>query len=90
MNRARNPVSHEDLADRLDRGDDKFAAIEQRLQAIEEKQDRTNELLEAWVAVKGTGSFIIWLGKVFGGWAVILTALAAATKFRLWTAFGGN
>lgn len=84
-----DPVTHEDIANRLDRGDDKFHAIERRLSAIEEKQDRTNEILEAWVAVKGTGNFIIWWGKVMAGGVVILTGLLAIAKFKLLGIFGG-
>lgn len=89
MGMSRAPVSHEDIAERLDRGHIKFGFIEARLAAIEEKQDRTNEMLEAWVAVKGTGGFIIWAGKVVGGWMVIAAATLSILKFKLWTIFGG-
>ena len=92
----RQPVSHEDIADRLDRGDGKFVLIEARLSAIEqaqtlslEEQKRTREILEAWVAAKGAGEFIIWAGKVLGGWMVIIAALLSILKFKLWTIFEG-
>ena len=94
---ARQPVTHEDLADRLAAGDVKFVSIEAQLAAIAvaqaaiaEEQKKTREILEAWAAGKAAGEFIIWLGKVLGGWVVIVTAVLAATKFRLWTVFGGN
>lgn len=107
----RTPVSHEDIADRLDRGDTKFAAIEVALgqireeqQAIRSEQQRAadeqaraadeqkkiREIVEAWVAVKGAGNFIIWWGKVVAGATVILATLLAMAKFKLWTVLGGN
>jgi hypothetical protein len=90
-------VTHADIANRLDRGDGKFVAIEARLGAIEaaqaqslEQQERTNELLEAWIAMKGLGNFIIWWGKVFGGLIVIGTAILTVLKLKLLTVLGAN
>lgn len=56
------------------------------LAANTEAVTKLAEVQEAWVAVKGTGNFIIWWGKVAAGATVILASLLSIIKFELWRA----
>jgi hypothetical protein len=94
--RRREPT-HADIMDRLDRGDKRFDDIEailKDLKASQAEQAKTmlklSEVQDAWVAVKGTGNFIIWWGKIMAAGAVIVASLLSIVKYQLWRVLGGQ
>lgn len=48
------------------------------------------EIQDAWVAVKGTGNFIIWWGKVVSGLLLGLASMLALIKFQLLSVLSGG
>ena len=88
-------VSHEELAERLDHGSERFAAIEvalakialavEPIPAMQEELTKTRELVEAWSAVKTVGRFLKWSSGIIAA----LTAIGVALKvlaIELWRA----
>lgn len=82
-------TTHRDIADRLDKGNERFAVIESKLVEIADHLKAldalpqmqadiaaTKEIVEAWSAVKWIGRFFKWLGIV----AAAVTALAGMLK----------
>lgn len=82
-------ITHEDLNDRLGRGEARFTVIEGKLDAIASaldtlpdmarKIDETRDIVEAWHAVKTGGKFLKWLGGI----AVAIAAIWAILKGML-------
>jgi len=81
----RHPT-HADIDHRLERGEHRFKAIEEKIDALLDASvgmqadiAATKELVEAWGAVKTAGRFIKWLAGVMAA----LVALIVATKAGL-------
>lgn len=82
--RQEKQVSHEDIVERLERGDNRFRCIEEKMDAIlnslegiRSEVGATKEIVEAWGAVKTAGKFIKWLGGVVAAAIAILVAAKA-------------
>lgn len=83
-------VTHEQLAERLDRGDMRFQAIEKRLAALEDQtgclpkmqQDvsATREIVEALSAVKTVARFIKWSASLAAALAALWAIVRASAK----------
>lgn len=79
------PVFHEAIMHRLESGDERFAAIEKKLDAVLEAVKpipqmqadiaETRELVEAWGAIKTVGRFVKWASGLLGGFAVVWAAI---------------
>lgn len=84
------PTSHEDLAEQLNRGSEKFVMIEERLSEISTKLEclpqmqkdisATKEIVEAWGAIKTFGKFFKWVGGVVAGLLAFILIAKASVK----------
>lgn len=70
-------VTHEQLGERLDQGDQRFANIERKLDDLAKDVSATRDLLEAMAAVKSVARFIKWSGGIAAA-IVAFWALAKA------------
>lgn len=91
-------ISHEDIADRLERGEARFSCIEGKLNDISEGIKHLSETVEplrddvstikemasGWKALNTIGHFFSWIGKLGAGVALIYAAAAVALKAALW------
>lgn len=88
-------ATHDDIMDRLGRGDDRFRRIEEQqaailaalepLKGVREDVAATKEIVEAWAAVKTMGKFIKWAG----GLILVVSGVLVAMKSGLATIMGG-
>lgn len=89
-------ATHEDIMDRLKRGEDRFAHIEAQqaaildalkpLESVREDVAATKEIVEAWSAVKTAGNFLRWIGPIFLpiGLAIAAIKTGFAAALGLW------
>lgn len=83
-------ITHEQLAERLDRGDRRFQAIETKLASLEEQTGclpqmqadvaATRELVEALSAVKTVARFIKWSASLAAALAALWAIVRASAK----------
>jgi hypothetical protein len=81
-------ISHEDIDDRLRRGEARFTSIEHKLDQVLAEMGtiradvcETRELVEVWTAAKTFGKFVKWAAGLTTGLAglwIVLKASAAA------------
>lgn len=76
----------DDIADRLNQGQDRFNAMERDIAAIREMVAHmqadvadTKEIVEAWTTVKNTGRALKWLGGIVAA----IGAIIVATKLSI-------
>lgn len=84
---ARDAVSHEDLADRLDKGDGQFVSINEKLEAIataleplpQMQRDiaKTREIVETYETIKNLAKFVKWASGAVAGVLAIWVFLKA-------------
>jgi hypothetical protein len=80
-----DPVSHKDLADRLDRGDKRFDVLDAKQDAMAQDLAKVRELVELMTIAKTAGRFAIGTARVIK-WAGGLAA-ALAGFFIFWREF---
>jgi len=83
-------TSIEQVAERLDRGDKRFAAIEKKLACLQERTEglpdmrkdvaATRELVEALSAVKTVARFIKWSASLVAAVAALWAIVRASAK----------
>jgi len=83
-------ITHEQLAERLDRGDRRFQAIEKKLACLDERTAglpqmqadvaATRELVEALSAVKTVARFIKWSASLVAALAALWAIVRASAK----------
>ena len=88
------PVTHEQLAERLDKGDRRFGAIEEKLDALIESVDKLTatvepikddisvikEMTSGWRAVGTIGKFAKWVGSIATALAAIWLILKVSAR----------
>ncbi len=83
-------VTREDIDHRLEKGENRFSTIDNKLSEIadllkplprmQEDIAATKELVEAWATVKNAGRFIKWTGTIAGAIVAIWLLLKAGVK----------